>query len=224
MKLNKHNKILIITTTFLALLGLIVIILLISRGDKTPEINPNENLTEASSFPQVEWLPIIKTPKEESGYQTVVNEYENYQITVPLEWYVEDRIIKGRGMAIFFTDEKFYESGLEHVAAGLTLAIVTFDNPKKLSITDWLRQSSDADLFQGSKFEKAQIGQYASFKTTLELTSEELEELEGVIPSQVTHLFKKEGTIYIVSCIAYSDADTLIPLCEKQIQTFEILR
>jgi len=229
MKLNKRNKILIITALSIVLLGMVVIILLINKENKASEVSPSEDLEdliEAPDFFQQDWWSAIKTSDEKPGYQTIVNEYDNYQIIVPAEWSVEELLRKGRGMQIFFGGEEYYESDLD-VAVGLVLTIVAFDNPKKLSVTDWLRQSPDATSYQGSKFTQTQVGQYTSFKTSAETSDEELHRLEGVTAEytlQVAYLLENKDKMYEISCVAYNDADTLIPLCEEQVQTFEILR
>ena len=145
-----------------------------------------------------------------SETRTVVNQYEGYQIVVPYEWNVKETG-ETYWLEISFGDGSYFDAAV--------LNIVTFDNPEELSITDWLKQSPDALRYQGSEFAQVQLGQYTSLKTTVEITDEE----SAGNPLRVTYLLKNESSIYAVSCIAYSDIDTLIPLCEKQVQTFTIL-
>ena len=180
MKLGEHKKTLIIIISFLILLGLIMVILLISKKNETPKTNPNENLIEVPNLPQSEWWRLIKTQEEKPGYQTAINNYGGYEITVPSEWGVEKKASSMGGLKIFSKPQK-YDMSDPDISQGLILNIVTYDNSKKLSITDWLRQSSDASFFSGLKFKKTKIGQYAAFKTSMQLFNESLDKNKNII-------------------------------------------
>lgn len=232
--MSTTKKLLLVLITFLLLISTLFIWSSLRKKEYVPtEIETEKNLIEVYNLPKEDWWRVITT-EEKASTKIVTNNFDGYQIKIPIDWRVEEKASPSGGLKIFYEDspELNIPNQHGHIESGILLNILTFKNPDKFSLLDWLAHSQEAKYYRDNfKFEEVKIANQTSFKITRKMEEEGFGKDGEIIVTEIKNSLVVEyfflgnaNKIHKLSCWAQGrNYQKLLSQCEKQIQTFQIL-
>jgi hypothetical protein len=218
--MSKNFKFILIIST--ALIILIVFVFMLFAGTRT-KTNTNNLLVEIPTLPEIEWPRAVSVGEPVGGRKIVTNQFDGYNISVPENWIVNKMAYKNGGLRIIFSEN--YDPGTFEIESGLLFSIMVFENPNRMDIKNWIADQKNGNTeYLKLDFKEVQHPIGTAYVAEY-LESQE----ESTMPdyrntgSAHIYLFSGNSRIYLLSCYAFTDANTLIPICEQQIQTFKLL-
>lgn len=197
--MSKKQKVIIAIGLAVFILGAVSLWLIVRSPDK-------ELLQENPNLPESEWSRTIQIEEDKSGFKTLSNRVDGYEITVPVEWKTAEIAASGG-------------YGVNYSNLDLDIFVISSVEDAKLIFPETAR-FTEVEIPAGNAYKSSNkvLGEdFFQNGKTINPPIEDSLSVGYVVPA-------KEKT-YVILCSAIgSNFKELVSLCEKQILTFKILK
>lgn len=207
--MNKRTKLIII-------IGVLVVIALVAWFFIA--MGENKNLVNTQNVPKEYRSRIVTTESMGNGYKAVINKIDKYEIVVPSDWSMNKIASVDGGLNIYSdpngVDTESYSGALLNV-----LAVKNFKDIKKFVPKDV--EFKEIEMNGGVVYR-------ASYSVVESYVDKDFKSVDVPIDNSgvIAYIFKGDRSYYFVRCKVTGESSYRESLnkCEKQIQTFKIIK